>query len=84
MQATRRWLANVKGIDMASEHDYRQLLKKAQDCTDEIGNFVRAIEAAPHVDARARELSRTATTALRELDRKIEQLWDHFKRLPPS
>ena len=69
---------------MTSEHDYRRLLKKAQDCTDDIGGFVRAVEAAPHVDARTRELSRTTMTTLRDLDRRIEQLWDHFKRLPPS
>lgn len=79
-----RWLANIKGIDMMSEHDYRQLLKKAQDSIDEIGNFVRAMEVAPHVDTRTRELSGAATAALRELDRLIEQLWDHFKRLPPG
>lgn len=69
---------------MASENDYRLLLKRAQDCTDEVGDFIRALKEAPLADARTRELAAATEVRVRELDREIELLWDHFKRLKPT
>jgi len=66
---------------MASETDYRRLLKRAQDRTDEIAEFIGALEVAPQADAVTRKLAADARAHSRELDDDIERLWDHFKRL---
>ena len=64
-----------------SEHDYRELLKRAQEAVEHIDALLAALKAAPQVDAAALERVAHIDKSMRTVERELEQLWDGFKRL---
>lgn len=67
---------------MNREHEYRDLLRKAQASAEGILEFLATIDKA----ARSRgstsvnDLVQVATTHAKSLEHEIDQIWDEFKR----
>lgn len=67
---------------MDDEHEYRDLLHKAQASADCILEFLTAIEKAARLQGSTSitDLVRVATTHAKSLEHEIDQIWDEFKR----
>lgn len=67
---------------MNHEHEYRDLLRKAQASADCILEFLTTIDKAARVQGRTsvNDLVQVATTHAKSLEREIDQIWDEFKR----
>jgi hypothetical protein len=66
---------------MPTEPDYRELLQKAQQCTDEVKAFLVAVCNAPHGKSNAAMLSAAALTVehLRMVEGQISHIWELFE-----
>ena len=67
---------------MNQEHDYRDLLRKAQTSADCILEFLATIEEAARRQGSSSvlDLARVATSHMKSLEHEIDQVWDEFKR----
>jgi hypothetical protein len=66
---------------MPTEPDYRELLQKAQQCTDDVKTFLVAVCNAPHGKSNPALLSAAALTVehLRMVEEQISHIWDLFE-----
>ena len=66
---------------MPTEPDYRELLQKAQQCTDEVKTFLVAVCNAPQGKSNAAVLSAAALTVehLRMVEGQISHIWELFE-----
>lgn len=64
-----------------TEPDYRELLEKAQQCTDDVKTFLVAVCNAPHAKANPALLSAAALTVehLRMVEGQIGHIWELFE-----
>ncbi len=66
---------------MDPEQEYRDLLRKAQNCAECVEDFLVAIRKSPRShEPGLRALIESAETASRSLERQLDQIWDLFKR----
>lgn len=67
---------------MPTEPDYREMLQKAQQCTDEVREFLVAICNAPQARSNDSLLSAAALTIeqLRIVEGQISGIWEAFQR----
>jgi hypothetical protein len=67
---------------MDHEHEYRDLLHKAQTSADCILEFLTAIEKAARLrgSTSVPDLVRVAISHAKSLEHEIDQIWDEFKR----
>ena len=67
---------------MPTEPDYREMLQKAQQCTDEVKEFLVAICNAPQAKTNDAILSAAALTVeqLRIVEGQISGIWELFQR----
>lgn len=67
---------------MPTEPDYREMLEKAQQCTDEVKQFLVAICNAPQAKTNDAILSAAALTVeqLRIIDGQISGIWELFQQ----
>jgi hypothetical protein len=67
---------------MPTEPDYREMLQKAQQCTDEVKEFLVAICNAPRAKTNDAILSAAALTVeqLRIVEGQISGIWEQFQR----
>jgi hypothetical protein len=66
---------------MRTEADYRKLLEKTQEATDQIEALLAVIGAAPRLVDNIQTKLERVRHSLRTLQRERDQLWDEFKRL---
>jgi hypothetical protein len=66
---------------MPMEPDYRELLQKAQQCTDEVKAFLVAVCNAPQGRANTEVLAAAALTVehLRMVEGQISHIWELFE-----
>lgn len=66
---------------MPTEPDYREMLQKAQQCTDDVKTFLAAVCNAPHAKANPALLSAAALTVehLRMVEGQISHIWELFE-----
>ena len=66
---------------MPTEPDYRELLQKAQQCTDDVKTFLVAVCNAPHAKSNPALLSAAALTVehLRMVEGQISHIWELFE-----
>ena len=67
---------------MPTEPDYRELLQKAQQCTDEVKQFLVAVCNSPRGKSNETVLSAAALTVehLRMIEGQISHIWDLFQQ----
>jgi hypothetical protein len=67
---------------MPTEPDYREMLQKAQQCTDEVKQFLVAICNSPQGKTNETILSAAALTVeqLRIVEGQIGSIWDLFQQ----
>jgi hypothetical protein len=67
---------------MPTEPDYRELLQKAQQCTDEVKQFLVAVCNSPRGKSSETVLSAAALTIehLRMVDGQISHIWELFQQ----
>ncbi len=67
---------------MPTEPDYREMLQKAQQCTDEVKQFLVAICNSPQGKANEAILSAAALTVeqLRIVEGQISGIWELFQQ----
>ena len=67
---------------MPTEPDYRELLQKAQQCTDEVKEFLVAVCNSPKGKSNEALLSAAALTVeqLRMVEGQISHIWDMFQQ----
>jgi hypothetical protein len=67
---------------MPTEPDYREMLQKAQQCTDEVKNFLVAICNSPQGKTNDAILSAAALTVeeLRMVEGQISSIWELFQQ----
>lgn len=67
---------------MPTEPDYRELLQKAQQCTDEVKQFLVAVCNSPRGKSNETVLSAAALTVehLRMVEGQISHIWDLFQQ----
>jgi hypothetical protein len=67
---------------MTHEHEYRDLLHKAQASTACILEFLMTVEKAASMQGNTSvsDLVRVATSHAKSLEHEIDQIWDEFKR----
>jgi hypothetical protein len=68
---------------MPTEPDYRELLQKAQQCTDEVREFLVAVCNAPQAKTNDAILSAAALTIeqVRIIEGQISGIWDMFQQI---
>jgi hypothetical protein len=67
---------------MPTEPDYREMLQKAQQCTDEVKQFLVAICNSPQGKTNEAILSAAALTVeqVRIIEGQISSIWDLFQQ----
>jgi hypothetical protein len=67
---------------MPTEPDYREMLQKAQQCTDEVNQFLVAVCNSPQGKANDAILSAAALTVeqLRIVEGQIDGIWELFQQ----
>ena len=67
---------------MPTEPDYRELLEKAQQCTEEVNEFLVAVCNSPQGQSSDVILSAAALTVeqLRMVEEQIGRIWDLFQQ----
>ena len=67
---------------MPTEPDYRELLQRAQQCTDEVKEFLVAVCNSPNGKSNEALLSAAALTVeqMRMVEGQISHLWDMFQQ----
>ena len=63
---------------MRTEADYRKLLEKAQEATDQIEALLAAIGAAPRLDDSIQTNLERVRHSVRTLQGELDQLWDEL------
>jgi hypothetical protein len=66
---------------MAIEQEYRDLLRKAQNCAECVEYFLAAIRKSPRSrDAELAALIASAEVHAKTLESELDRIWDLFKR----
>ena len=78
----RAWSNGTTESAMPTEPDYRELLQKAQKCTDEVKQFLVAVCNSPSGKSNETVLSAAALTVehLRMVEGQISHIWDLFQQ----